>query len=141
MFRSKKNRRAGKVDCLIGPQTEISGDLRFSGGLHVDGVVKGNVYADDDSGAVLNVSQLGTVEGEVRVPNVVLSGTVIGDVHACDQLELKSNARITGNVYYRLIEMSMGAEVNGNLVHRGIESDGPKLQLGHEESSHVPEDS
>ena len=118
MFRSKKNQRAGKIDCLIGPQTEISGDLHFSSGLHVDGVVKGNVYADDDSGAVLNVSQLGTVEGEVRVPNVVLSGTVIGDVHACDHIELKSNARIIGNVYYRLIEMSMGAEVNGNLVHR-----------------------
>ncbi|MFT5172560.1 MAG: cytoskeletal protein CcmA (bactofilin family) [Gammaproteobacteria bacterium] len=141
MFRQKKKLRAGKIDSVIGPQTEISGDLRFSGGLHVDGVIKGNVYADDDSGALLNVSEYGTVEGEVRVPNVVLNGTVIGDVHACDQLELKTNARITGNVYYRLIEMSMGAEVNGSLVHRGIDSDGPKLQLGHESTRQVAGDS
>lgn len=132
MFGQKKKLRAGKIDSVIGPQTEISGDLRFAGGLHVDGVIKGNVYADDDSGALLNVSEYGTVEGEVRVPNVVLNGTVIGDVHARDQLELKTNARITGNVYYRLIEMSMGAEVNGSLVHRGIDNDGPKLQLSHE---------
>ena len=82
MFRSKKKLRAGKIDSLIGRQTEISGNMRFSGGLHVDGVVKGNVYADDDSGAVLTVSEFGTVEGEVRVPNVVLNGSVIGDVHA-----------------------------------------------------------
>jgi cytoskeletal protein CcmA (bactofilin family) len=137
MFRSKKKPRAGKIDSVIGPQTEISGDLRFSGGLHVDGTIKGNMYADDDSGALLNVSEHGTVEGEVRVPNVVLNGTVIGDVHAHDKLELKTNARITGNVYYRLIEMSIGAEVNGSLVHRGVDSDGPKLQLGHEGSLQV----
>jgi cytoskeletal protein CcmA (bactofilin family) len=140
MFRSKKKLRAGKIDSLIGRQTEISGNMRFSGGLHVDGVVKGNVYADDDSGAVLTVSEFGVVEGEVRVPNVVLNGSVIGDVHARDQIELKTNARITGNVYYTLIEMSMGAEVNGSLVHRGIEGEGPKLQLGHEGTLQVPDD-
>ena len=93
------------------------GDVRFSGGLHVDGTVKGNVVADEDASSVLTLSESGTIEGEVRVPNVVLNGTVIGDVHARQHIELASNARITGNVYYSLIEMAMGAEVNGNLVH------------------------
>ena len=126
---SKKKLRATKIDSLIGRQTETLGDLRFSGGLHVDGVVRGNVYADDDTGAVLTLSEFGTIEGEVRVPNVILNGTVIGDVHARDQIELAANARITGNVYYTLIEMAMGAEVNGSLVHRSGESDAPKLRL------------
>lgn len=129
MWGSKKKLRTTKIDSLIGRHTETLGDMRFSGGLHVDGVVKGNVYADDDSGAVLTLSEFGTVEGEVRVPNVVLNGTVIGDVHARDQIELAANARITGNVYYTLIEMAMGAEVNGSLVHRASESDAPKLRL------------
>ena len=131
MWGSKRKLRTTKIDSLIGRQTETLGDLRFSGGLHVDGVVKGNVYADDDSGAVLTLSEFGTIEGEVRVPNVVLNGTVIGDVYARDQIELAANARITGNVYYTLIEMAMGAEVNGSLVHRGADEDAPKLQLGH----------
>ena len=129
MWGSKKKLRTTKIDSLIGRHTETLGDLRFSGGLHVDGVVKGNVYADDDSGAVLTLSEFGTVEGEVRVPNVVLNGTVIGDVYARDQIELAANARITGNVYYTLIEMAMGAEVNGSLVHRPSENDAPKLRL------------
>lgn len=127
----RKKLRTARIDSLIGRHTETLGDLRFSGGLHVDGTVKGNVYADDDSGAVLTLSEYGTVEGEVRVPNVVLNGTVIGDVHARDQIELAANARITGNVYYQLIEMAMGAEVNGSLVHCGPDESGPKLQLGH----------
>ena len=129
MWGSKKKLRATKIDSLIGRQTEAMGDLRFSGGLHVDGVVRGNVYADDDTGAVLTLSEFGTIEGEVRVPNVILNGTVIGDVHARDQIELAANARITGNVYYSLIEMAMGAEVNGSLVHRSAEETAPKLQL------------
>jgi cytoskeletal protein CcmA (bactofilin family) len=132
MLGSKRRKlRTTKIDSLIGRHTEALGDLRFSGGLHIDGVVRGNVYADDDSGAVLTLSEFGTVEGEIRVPNVVLSGTVIGDVHARDQIELGSSARITGNVYYRLIEMAMGAEVNGSLVHCGPDGEAPNLQLEH----------
>ncbi len=119
MFGKRKKIKASKIDSLIGRQTEIFGDLRFSGWLHVDGTVKGNVVADDDSSSVLTLSEHGTIEGEVRVPNVVLNGVVIGDVHANAQIELAANAQITGNVYYQLIEMAMGAEVNGNLVHRG----------------------
>ena len=130
MLGSKRRKlRTTKIDSLIGRHTETLGDLRFSGGLHIDGVVRGNVYAEDDSGGVLTLSEFGTVEGEIRVPNVLLSGTVIGDVHAHDQIELGASARITGNVYYRLIEMAMGAEVNGSLVHRGVDDDAPKLRL------------
>jgi cytoskeletal protein CcmA (bactofilin family) len=140
MWGSKRKLRATKIDSLIGRQTETLGDLRFAGGLHVDGVVRGNVYADDDSGAVLTLSEFGTIEGEVRVPNVVLNGAVIGDVYARDQIELAANARITGNVYYTLIEMAMGAEVNGSLVHRGPDDEAPKLQLGHGGSLEVAEE-
>lgn len=132
MFGSKKKVRAPRIESLIGRHTEIMGDLRFTGGLHIDGVVRGNVYADEDSGAVLTLSPNGTVEGDVRVPNVLLNGIVIGDVHANDQIELAANARITGNVYYRLIEMAKGAEVNGNLVHQGMENNEPQLQIKHE---------
>ncbi len=129
MFGKRKKIKASKIDSLIGRQTEIFGDLRFSGWLHVDGTVKGNVVADDDSSSVLTLSEHGTIEGEVRVPNVVLNGVVIGDVHANAQIELAANAQITGNVYYQLIEMAMGAEVNGNLVHKGEQPGEEPLRL------------
>ena len=131
MFGNRKRIRTTKIDTLIGRRSEILGDVHFAGGLHVDGTVKGNVVAEEDPASVLTLSETGTIEGEVRVSNVVLNGTVIGDVHANQHIELASNARITGNVYYNLIEMAMGAEVNGNLVHVAEGMEVP-LQIGHE---------
>ncbi|MFC4250861.1 MAG: bactofilin family protein [Sinimarinibacterium flocculans] len=105
------------VDTLIGRQTEILGDVRFTGGLHVDGKIKGKVIASADKAAALSVSEHGSIEGDVRVPNVVLNGTVTGDVHASQKIALSAKARITGNVFYRIIEMESGSKVNGQLVH------------------------
>ena len=131
MFGNKKRIRSAKIDTLIGHKSVMLGDVRFAGGLHVDGTVKGNVLAEEDDSSVLTLSESGSIEGEVRVPNVVLNGTVIGDVHARQHIELASNARITGDVYYNLIEMAMGAEVNGNLVHVAENLEVP-LQISHE---------
>lgn len=114
---SSKNSGATSVDTLIGRQTEILGDVRFSGGLHVDGKIKGKVIANSDKAASLSVSESGTVEGDVRVPNIVLNGSVCGDVHASEKITLAAKARVTGNVYYKIIEMEGGASVNGQLVH------------------------
>ncbi len=119
---SKKPKQTAHIDSLIGANSEIQGDVIFSGGLHVDGKVKGNVIAAEGNDSVLTLSERGIIEGEVKVPNVVVNGTVIGDVHALSHVELAAQARVHGNVYYSLIEMAMGAEVNGNLVHRSDKS-------------------
>jgi len=118
----KKPKQTAHIDSLIGANSEIQGDIIFSGGLHVDGKVKGNVIAAEGNDSVLTLSERGVIEGEVKVPNVVVNGTVIGDVHAISHVELAAQARVHGNVYYSLIEMAMGAEVNGNLVHRADKS-------------------
>ena len=131
MFGNRNRIKTTKIDTLIGRKSEMLGDVHFTGGLHVDGTVKGNIVADEDASSLLTLSESGIVEGEIRVPNVVLNGTDIGDVHAKQHIELASNARITGNVYYSLIEMAMGAEVNGNLVHVAEDLEVP-LQIGHE---------
>ncbi len=115
---NKKPRQTAHIDSLIGQNTEIHGDIIFSGGLHVDGTIKGSVIAESGEDSVLTLSERGTIEGEVKVPNVVINGSVIGDVHATGHVELAAQARIHGNVYYSLIEMAMGAEVNGKLMHQ-----------------------
>ena len=110
-------KKSTKIETLIGTAMEIQGDLIFSGGLHVDGKIVGNVIAEDDSHSMLVLSDQGQIEGEVKVPFVVLNGQVIGDVYASERVELSSHGQVKGNVYYNLLEMAMGAEVNGNLVH------------------------
>ena len=116
-FGKNKSRSNAQIDTLIGGSTELRGDVYFKDGLHIDGVVKGNVIAEGEH-SMLTMSEQGRIEGEVRVKNIVLNGEVVGDVYASEHVELAPAARVTGNVYYNLIEMAMGAEVNGKLVHR-----------------------
>ena len=128
----KKSKSAGaKVDTIIGQQTRIEGDVHFSGGLHVDGRIKGSIIAADGSGSVLTVSEHGDIEGDVRVPTVVLNGTVTGDVHSEERIEMAAKAKVNGNVYYKLIEMAMGSAVNGSLVHRS-EAESSVVNFGRE---------
>ena len=117
-WNKQKNKRITKIDSLIGKQTEIQGDLSFKGGLHIDGKLKGDISADDkDKEAVLILSIEGEIMGDIRVPHVVINGKVHGDVHATEHLELAPEAHITGDVYYNLLEMTIGSEVNGKLIH------------------------
>lgn len=120
MFGKSRKSSCSRIDTVIGEQTHVEGDIRFAGGLHVDGTIKGNILAEPGGDNVLTVSERGRIEGDVQVPNLVLNGAVEGDVHASERVELASHARVTGNLYYNLIEMAMGAEVNGSLVHRGV---------------------
>lgn len=117
MFGSgNKAKRNAEIDSLVGGNTKICGDVHFTGGLHVDGVIDGNVIAESEN-SVLTTSEKGRINGNVTVHSIVLNGAVVGDVHALHHIELAPNARVTGNVYYNVIEMAMGAEVNGNLIH------------------------
>jgi len=117
MFGKNKKQKSARISTVIGDETEVHGDIIFTGGLHVDGVIKGNVTAQSKTDAVLTISENGVIEGEVKVPNVILNGKVSGDVYSIGHLELAPKAEVTGTVYYNLLEMSMGASVNGNMVH------------------------
>ncbi len=123
MFGSKKKSFSSvRIDTLIGQGTVINGDLVFSGGLHVDGKIVGNVMAEEGSDAMLILSEFGCIEGEVKVPSMVLNGEINGDVFGSERVELAAKSRINGSVYYNLIEMAIGAEVNGGLVHESGEA-------------------
>ena len=126
MFGRKKGFSAARIDTLIGQGTKINGDLVFSGGLHVDGQIKGNVVAEEGSTAILILSEFGRIEGEVKVPLMVLNGEIVGDVYGSTRVELAPKSRVKGSVYYNLIEMAIGAEVNGGLVHQPQGSQLPK---------------
>jgi cytoskeletal protein CcmA (bactofilin family) len=112
-----KARERGPAHTLISRATEIVGDLHFSGELIVEGKIKGNIYAEDDSDALVRVVEQGSVEGEICVPSVIVNGLVQGDVRSTKHIELAAKAVVMGNVYYNLIEMVMGSEINGKLMH------------------------
>jgi len=106
------------IETLIGEHTQITGDINFSGGLRIDGKIKGNVTADDSEKSTLILSNAGYVEGKIQVANVLINGTVKGPIHASKYLELQENARIFGDVYYGSVEVKLGASVDGKMIHQ-----------------------
>lgn len=136
MSRFTKKPKSTKIATVIGTGTRVIGNVEFTGGLHVDGTIVGNVTAEQNGDGALTLSENGTIEGEVRVPNIVINGTVLGDVYGGQSVELAPKAKVTGTVYYHLLEMAMGAEINGQLVHtaeqqpRRLSYDGDRGKAG-----------
>lgn len=120
--------KATKIATVIGNGTEIKGNIIFTGGLHVDGRIKGNVQAEPDSTSAITLSEQGQIDGDIHVPNVIINGEVNGDVYGGHRVELAPQARVTGTVYYNLLEMAMGASVNGQLIHSGE----PQRRIGYD---------
>jgi len=115
---NKRSRPQNRIDSLIGSDTKIEGNIVFSGGLRVDGSIKGNVSEMDDQPSTLVLSEQARVEGVIRVSHVVINGTVVGPVQAQEYVELQLKSRVTGDVFYKTLEMHVGAIVEGKLVHR-----------------------
>jgi len=116
---------ASSVESLIGPRTVIRGDIEFAGGLHVDGQVIGTLAADPNGDGTLSLSDKGVIEGQIRAPHVVINGRITGDIYASERIELAANARVHGNIHYKVLEMAAGAQVTGQLVR----TDEPLKQL------------
>ena len=104
----RRKQSSTRIDTLLGKTATLNGDLEFSGGLHLDGRVNGNVLSNAEDGGALSVSESGVIEGNVAVTNIVMNGTVNGDMHARDRLVLGGSARVNGNVHYGVIEMAPG---------------------------------
>ena len=112
----RDSRRNSRIDILIGNTARIQGDIDYSGGLHLDGRVSGNVRAEGEGTSTLSVSETGYIEGSVQVAQVLLDGTVRGDIRARERLVLGPNAKVEGDVHYGVIETSLGAQILGRLV-------------------------
>jgi len=122
MFERKKSPPQKRIDTLIGAGTTVDGDVTFSGGLRVDGMVHGKVATVDNQPGTLVVSEEAKIDGEVHVSHVVINGAVSGPVNANDYLELQAKARVNGDVVYRTLEMHVGAIVQGKMMHSEQES-------------------
>ena len=123
MFSSKKKDNVllrAKINTLIGEGTEVEGVVKFSGGLHVVGKINGGaVSVEDDS--VLIISEHAEVRGNIKVKHLIVNGRVDGEVYVDGKVELFDKARINGDIYYKVLELPVGAQVSGKLIR--IEED------------------
>ena len=129
MFGKQPNKLQNRIDSLIGAGTTIEGNISFTGGLRVDGEIKGNVTAAAEQPSTLVVSEKARIDGEIRVSHMVVNGTINGPVFAAEFLELQSRSRLNGDVHYNTLEMQLGAIVEGRLVHKSSETKTVELKI------------
>ncbi len=116
LSKSPNEKPCNTIDTLVGSRTELKGDITFTGGLRIDGKLKGNITAKGDGNSTLVLSENAVVIGNVTVPHIITNGTIKGTVRAAERIELQPKAEVAGDLYYKVMEMASGAVVNGNLV-------------------------
>lgn len=123
MFFKKTNVVQSTIDTLIGAETRIEGNLVFTGGLRIDGVVRGDISESNINPGTVILSELGSIEGSVSATKMVVNGKVVGPIRASQFIELQAKAHVTGDVYYKSLEMHTGAVVEGRLIYLGAEAE------------------
>ena len=117
MWKGKSGGGSGHAETtLIGNGAVLEGTIKFAGVLEVEGRINGDILAVNDDQAVVRILGSGQVYGDIDVPLIVINGAVSGNIRSADHIELAANAVVNGDVYYNLIEMVKGAQVNGSLV-------------------------
>ncbi len=112
MFTKKKQ---PPIKSLLALGSHIEGDIKFSDGLRVDGVITGDVRSDPTHSSILVISETAHITGSIFADHVIINGFVEGPVYAKVMLELQPKAKIVGDVYYTALEMHQGAVITGLL--------------------------
>ncbi len=118
---SKKKMRSMKIDTLIGSGTRMEGNIYFREVLHIESEVQGNIISESKEKSLLILAEKGVIKGDVVGSMVIINGTVEGDIYVSGTLELARHAKVQGSVYYNLLEVEVGAQVNGSLHHKTAE--------------------
>jgi len=111
----KKNRKFVAITTLIDKDIVISGDTTYTGGIRVDGKIKGNLKVHGEEGSLLIMGQGSKITGDVEVEKAIINGEINGNVKCHDYLELNTNAIVNGNIEYDIIEVHEGSKINGIL--------------------------
>ncbi len=121
----QENYPSNRIDSLVGNGTVIEGDLIFTGGLRIEGEIRGDVSVASTDAGMLVLGSDALINGNVRVTHLVVGGTVNGSVYVTDTVELLPTAKVRGDIHYGTLEMKVGAVIQGHLVHVGDESSMP----------------
>ncbi len=123
MFFKKNNKTQNRIDTLISAETRVDGDVQFTGGLRVDGIIQGNVTELAATPSTLIIGERGRIDGAVNVSKIFIIGKVVGPVKASQFIELQTKAKVIGDLHYKSLEMHTGAVVEGKLVYLGEAED------------------
>ncbi len=100
------------INTIIGPNTDINGDIRTGGFTRIDGSIRGNVRA---KGRVV-IGERARIKGNVTGTNITIGGVVCGNIIADGYLVILSTAVVIGDIITRRIQADDGCFINGRVA-------------------------
>src|ERR1051325_4907975 len=93
----------------ISSEVEITGTIKSSGSIRIDGKLEGELHCTGD--AVIGKSA--QIKGNIVVTSATIEGAVQGNVSAKDRIEMKSSARVTGDIRAKRLSVEDGVTFIG----------------------------
>jgi cytoskeletal protein CcmA (bactofilin family) len=106
----------GEITTLLGRGATFEGKLTFEGTVRVDGKLKGEVFSDD----VLVVGEGALVEAEIDVGEIIIQGTVVGNIHAKRAIEIHAPGRVKGDLHTPSLQIDKGVVFEGRSFMEGL---------------------
>ncbi len=116
----KKGRAEDEIVSHLGEGTELTGDISFTKGLRVDGLVKGKVRSD----AILEIGPAGKVDAEINVRRILIRGEFRGAIRASERVEILKDGKVFGDIFSPCLIIEAGALFDGrcNMLNQTAEA-------------------
>lgn len=118
----KSNRTNTKIESVIGPETEIEGNIRTNESIRIDGKIKGEVHAES-----VILGESGAILGDITANSVTIGGKVKGNIGAGSHLELLPKSQVFGDLRTSKLVIADGATFEGNC--QMVKVDGQVVEL------------
>ena len=138
MFNSKKKVETvstGMINTIIGGNSKVVGLLEDSVPTRVDGIVQGKILSKSS----VIVGEHGVVRGDINAVEILIAGTVYGNLKAEQRIELTETGRVLGDLVTKTLVIDEGASFKGSCTMEVMEekkaSDGAHAEQDIEEES------
>jgi cytoskeletal protein CcmA (bactofilin family) len=108
--------RVPGAPCVLGPTLEFKGVLAAEEDLIIQATVEGAIATPNNK---LTIGVKGNIKANVQALQIIVEGTVVGDLYSEDEVIITKSADINGNIFAPRISLEKGATFNGQLEMRG----------------------
>lgn len=118
MFGSKKDSAVEalskeRFETIVGQRTTFKGDLELSDSIRIDGRIEGDTRSQEDAKVAVVVGPTGYITGNITASRVLVAGTVLGAIHAADEVDLQNTAVVQGDIHCKSLKVVHGAQLIG----------------------------
>ena len=112
-----KSNIGSDVNCRIGVETKVTGNVKASEDILINGEVSGDI----DVKAKVYIGKSGQIKGKIMAYDVIVEGKVEGNLNAENRIELMDSAYVTADMECKNLAVADGAFFEGKVQMEGVD--------------------